>query len=750
MSILKELLKMYMDFQHNGRNMEKKEETNKMHEILGSILEIKGDELQTFLDDIKKSKKKYLVCVDMGCGGTSVAALNLDLGVATTQTITWSYRNAVNLIKDTKTYIPTIIGYDGNKVIIGPEALLVGRAAENFKKIPTEENLKSVALRVRDFVGNEYVKSLREVWGDYFRKILTDSLTYVRKTYPDCSQENVLFVVAHPASTEWIENDILRNYKNMICEGTGLENTQVLTISEAKAAMQYARKLNNLNVDWDKGVIVIDLGASTIDIEYLSKTNPDPEEWSITMAGKEVDYLLVYYILSECFPEFKERFPQMDDFLDDETFWQDDDYFEELTGETRADFMFYIRTLKELICNKKFPFEVERFDKTFSFVADTPKGIISMSNLVSLEELIQNTEFTFDCADFKMASYMNQNKELMNFQSVKGTWYSHLEGIVSFALNELQGENRTVRDIIVTGGTSQLVGIEKHIKAGIEASTIDGKEHLKITMLSSEEDYERTVPYGTIYYVADTLKHIEDMEKFPETLRKILDDEIIGKKKLTKHIATSVSGLAKNAVGESLHEWYELSKNHSDSSLNGLDRIMKKKMQNISNFDLKCKVEEGIRNFGQQQKMSLENVYKEINDFLVYLSQGQYTHSLNVQDVKLVLDSNQIAACVQTSLQGIDCDCLTYSLMGVLSGMWSKFINVFQQKDKKDIQWGYSYRRDVKENFFGSSQDRIQDDLENIIHDELKKTYMQQNRFNLDNQIVEQISDDIKRALYLS
>lgn len=706
----------------------------KIYEILGSILEMNEKELQSFLDYIKKENKKYIICVDMGCGGTSAVYYAIESGFI--KVIKWTYMDEKGEKLIRKVGIPTIIGYKDRESVIGPEGLRYGRACENFKKIPRDDNLDKVAVTLLGFFGDEYRVSLRELWTDYFRKVGEQCLQYIsEQECKTCSKEDVLFVVAHPASREWKERDILNNYKNMIGKGIGLVPEQIITISEAKAAMQYTRRLKDKKVNWEKGVLIIDLGASTIDIEYLSNKQPDPLEWAITMAGKEVDKLLAYYILSKCYYEFADRFPQIDDYLFEEEF--DDDAFEQLTRETRAAFMYRVRKSKETICTYG-QMPVKENEKVFNFVAEIPTGERTVSNLVSLEELLQNIEFSFECQDISIAKYLNKGEES---QIVKGSWYSHLEGLLSYVLNYLRNKGCGVSDIIVTGGSCQLVGIEKHIREVIKASTIEGKDKMAITMLDDANDYESTVPFGSVYYVGDTIKYLEDIERFPEKLRIALNHELISNRKLAKCITSGVTELVFEEINNAFKEWIEYPFVEA-STLQVLKSLIVKKMYSISEENIGRKVKERINLFETNSEKELEKVYAIINEFLMHLSQEMYNYSVNLTGVKIKVDVFALRDAIKKGissqnfsvglLAGIIEKCLRF-----LGWTWVDSDRFYLTKPRREkIRDEFDKRLVVRE---------ILELIQSYITDEYKKFCP-----DLEEQITGRIEDDIKRALYLS
>ena len=140
-----------------------------------------------------------------------------------------------------------------------------------------------------------------------------------------------------------------------------------------------------------------------------------------------------------------------------------------------------------------------------------------------------------------------------------------------------------------------------------------------------------------------------------------------------------------------------------------------------------------------------------LNDLLA--EQQNRTYQLDLKKVQITLNAIDISTAVGTGFQKIDCDSLQNSLVGFLSGFFTRIVDllkVFIGKDKPedDILWPVRYRKDVRDNI-SQQEDKIKDDVEEIIHTAIESIYLKNNRFDLDNQIISAISDDIKKALYL-
>ncbi len=724
----------------------------KMEKIIRDILEMDDCEKESFLKYVKEHTIKYILCMDMGCGGTSTAFYTM--GSELKIPVSWRYktRNKENgeLLEVVGPFIPTIIGYDTTEFdepVIGPEAFEYGRAAENFKRLPDAEALKEKALTVQNMYGEEYSYPLSKVWADYFKKILEESLNFLKEQQNiNCSKEELLFVVAHPSGEEWDRKDVRDNYKKMIAKGIGLRAEQIITISEAKAAMQYVRKLHDITVDWTKGVLIIDLGASTIDIEYLSQNCTDPKEYSITMAGREVDKILAYDVLCRSNPEFQADYPTLDKFLQDETFWTDDAVFEEKMEKleaTRSQWMYSIRVLKESICNQnifgKESLSARFFGKKLYYAASHPETEIPVSELHILEELLEQNEFSFACNDMAIASYMNKDSignGGKGAQMVKGSWYSHLEKLVCYALDELQEDKYQISDVIVTGGTSRLVGVEKHVRKGIEDSNIDNKNSINLILLSNETDYERTVTYGSTYYVGYAVKHLDAMLNFPNTLKKRLDTYVIEKEVITKYIAPEVNKKVKETINAAFTQWRNLGKKDSRATVAKLKVFIEDAMHAMS---LDNEVKNGIDAFNKNCENEFSDIYTVTNDFLEVLSGKKYKAQLHIPKINIKIDKAKLTNKVKEKTSAVMKEHVQFG-----DGI-RKWWNTCEDDG---LIRNPTYRKEFHNAFWCKAEAPIEDSIKKSIQNEIETAY-DGNRFNIPDTVIEEVTEDIKKALYL-
>ena len=160
--------------------------------LLKAILEM--DELPVeWLDRIQSCE--YLIILDMGCGSTSAAILDLKEfvrnGAVKLQEylypILWNYKtpsargNGTLEMANKQVSIPTLIGYSDLKPLIGPEALNTGNVCENFKACPSDQNLNKVVLQIATWDRKLLSRRLADVWPDYFGCLMDQICRWIQE-----------------------------------------------------------------------------------------------------------------------------------------------------------------------------------------------------------------------------------------------------------------------------------------------------------------------------------------------------------------------------------------------------------------------------------------------------------------------------------------------------------------------------------------------------------------------------------------
>lgn len=682
----------------------------KMDSIIKNMLEITNDgEFSKLKQGISKEKFKYMVTLDMGCGNTSSAVFRIADGNGSLSI--WEYKEQGtdgNIEKIQNISIPTIFGFDVNKPVIGPEAMIFGGAVENFKTIPSDNNLDNI---IHDKVGSVIKVPLRTIWEQYFNLVLDATINKVKNKFPDINKENIIFVVAHPSDDSW--KAYLDSYKNLICNGTGLGKEQIITFSEAKAAMQYVKIEKKLEINWEKGVIVIDLGASTIDIAYLAYGQKQ-KEYSITMAGKEVDRLLGHKILSYFYPGELETVKPNE--------LPDDQFFEAHKRDLRLrkrEFSYLMRSFKENVCSG--------IPQTF-----TKNGKSIMVDNQLIQEILSTQSFEFTCYNPAIANYMNG---AVGKQVVNGTWYSHLNNLVEYVLTKI---GKYADKIIVTGGTANLVGIKDCIARAI-ITKWGNNWGGKMIILDRSADYERTVPYGSASYLSNVIKNIPTISGFPGILETILTEEVT--EKVAPAIRDAVAPLVERSMQNVVNNWADLPKKDNRSSINALINDLNR--ININQNTIDNAIDAAIGNVNANINIAqLGKTKNVIEDFLRNLSIGQvYTRPIGNIKIQCHMTTATIRQVVQVCVGQLSMgECIT----GVINRIRYLFTN-----DDKPLS--PKTRKNIKDNFQERflDQNTISDELLKVIDNEFPATFKDNEGFGLPESIIEGLEMDINQAMFM-
>lgn len=713
-----------------------------MKNNLKQFLEFPDD--QTLNNFIRNwNRYKYIVCIDMGCGSTSAAWSPLFQRnyQDTTALVLWRYPNTPGQESTSNLSIPTMIGYEveygsNERPIIGPEALANGAVAQNFKEIPTANNLKAMIFDVElPFTGVKLQKSRGMVWEDYFRKIWEHIQDEANAKNISLGKANTLIVVAHPASEDW--EKVLSNYKDLICKGTRFDPEQVITFSEAHAAMQYLNYLGRANLSLVEGILVIDLGASTIDVEYISKDDPTPQEFSITMAGRVVDSILGHHFLEQWFPDEMKKYPNKNQLPEDDFFNNHSDQF---GYKTKSEFEYLIRVFKEDLCNLALSEEIGAKNKEIRFAVGTLHSI--SFSAAHLQNLLKTTGFPVRIPLFMATAN--------GTQAQKKTWYGTLQELITYSMDALG--DKPLKNIVVTGGSCRLVGVRECIEEGIRKSQRGQQDRAEnlfqkdgIVFLNQELDYERTVPYGSIYYMTRVLDHLEDMQNFPAQLEARLKEEWISE--AATQLTEEIYGMTKEKIQQALKEWYDLPRGDNNYSPKGLQEIIGKHMGTIRESDAGNCISSGVKklqniinaSFSAGDRSNPDPFCKTVTclqNFLQSLASTTYTGDLNVEDVKLNINLAQMKSKILFITSQSDLDALQMGFLGWIQGFFG--------------MPGRAFRQNVYQYFLPENSSKIKEGIHKIVLNELNSAYARNNGFGLGEQILGKMDKDIKRALFLS
>ncbi len=763
-----------------------REMNEKIEALLKQILEIDD------LSDARLQKLencKYLIIMDMGCGSTSAAILDLERlkrGESLRDCITpilWKYRmlsveGGKEIQIEDNPSIPTLIGYSNFSPFIGPVALKTGNACENFKACPNDQKLGFPVLTITDLSGS-VTKTRANVWSDYFRCIADKICSWCAKS-PGSGPanrlnmaEDTLIMVAHPAGGEWSEPSVLENYRALIAEGMELPTENILTISEAKAAMQYVRRKYGQQLDFEKGVVIIDIGASTIDIEYLAKGRSEPFENSLTMAGRDVDALLLHYVLEQLCPAEIKQYTQPNKLPDDPVPNDPvpkkpaDSFFIGRFSLKPALAKFDARLFKEMVSdlsrnedqmNRFYPYTIgkERVDIT----VDTLKGLLGDEAKDPLTGAVFGKRSFPTGYPADIAKYVHELKgtqpDPLTPQQVEDTWYGHLENMVRYVMDTLAKEGSRVGQVIVSGGSCRLPNIEDHVWNAIQKSEmgIVFSDRKNIECMDHENDYENAVPFGGGYYVGGVLAKLDTLRKFPEKLYTKLYEELDGAAK--EVIADEVNTLVREITLESLEWWKNLSNGDANCSTNRLNAHIKNECIRVFNQTnrLDNAIVAAIRKLTPAK--SLPQTMGEINILLDTLAGTTFSGQVKMDMIKLDLPVNDISNAVKR----VNPDTLTMGFWASITGAVQNGVNGvlnffrdifdFERVEKDDLLRGDGYRNGVYEAYKTDVTNAVNPQLKSDISDQLRKEFRKTNIFGIPSQIIGVLEQDIIHALYLN
>ncbi|RKJ21313.1 hypothetical protein D7X48_04985 [bacterium D16-50] len=749
--------------------------------LLKAILEM--DELPVeWLDRIQSCE--YLIILDMGCGSTSAAILDLKEfvrnGAVKLQEylypILWNYKtpsargNGTLEMANKQVSIPTLIGYSDLKPLIGPEALNTGNVCENFKACPSDQNLNKVVLQIATWDRKLLFRRLADVWPDYFGCLMDQICRWIQEKRIGqgdrlTMRQNTLMMVAHPAGAEWSRQSVLKSYRDIISRGTGLPKENILTISEAKAAMQYVRRKYDKALDFHTGVVIIDIGASTIDVEYLARDLAEPYEYSLTMAGRDVDLLLLHYVLEKVFPSTMQEYP-------DPRSLPEEKFFGEFCSCTSALLKWNMRSSKEDISNMEY--DSAQRGSSFSYTLRDKEIVMSADVLCGLLGDETNDPLTgamFGGRSFavsyplEMAAYVHDMRagageaEPWGFavQVVEDTWYGHLENLIRYVMDDLGQNERRAAQVIVTGGSCRLAGIRPHIWNAIRNSEMGAflcRED-QILYMDKENDYENSVPFGGGYYVGGLLGRLNVLQEFPQRLYKVLFQELKGA--AAREITRELNALVRGITLETLEWWKNQPLKKADGTQNEdcstyrLNEKLKSDCTRI--FQETAKLNEAMERATKNivPKVSLPDTMRVIMNLLDTLAGAKFTGTVDTDAVKIRLPVERVSRAVRE----VDPDTLHLefwkSIGGLLQDLGNTILNWFGMGvERDDILRSASYRAAVYEAYKGSERDSVEWLLEKEISLRLDYEFKKTDIFNIPDQIIRGLKQDVMRALYLN
>lgn len=693
--------------------------------------------LQDLISDMVNGTYKFIITVDAGCGNTSAAVSSL-VNPITNQVIEWSVPYYDSDQQKT-TYkpqisIPTILGYDyHDSPVLGPDALDYGRVVENFKCVPTQTNLQK---NYEGLGGNGISVPLSKIWIDYFREVITHAFTYAKNllgiAYEKMDWSNVLIVVARPASEAWKNN--IDNYRELIYESVKnlvVAPQQILTFSEAKAAMQYVRTKNRITLNWQKGVLVIDLGASTIDVEFMGYQQDDQQdalhEYSIEVAGRDVDCMLGHDLLTNLDGSAlaKLRANQL----------PDDNFFEDHQAQFESEkgkFSFSIRGHKEELCTLN-------YNRTpGNYVSENVDvGFCNMNWTVGyLTNMLSQTKFPAPYP-LKLRQFVFGNTD-MKAMAVNDSWYGHLTTLTHFMFRQLR--SRIPDTVIVTGGTANLLGIREAIEKGFEAANLGSQNFPQLIILNDPNDYENTVPFGSLSYMQTVIRNIPHILKAPETVLPKAKKDFLNF--APDMIVKQVVPVIMQKVTDILDAWVNLPNGAQGTSAADLQANLKAiQFTGRAYFDAIRDAKANIQ-AAMQDTAKLPNTMGEVREILKACSGKEtYNHNIRFKNVRLNIGQGILSQAVQEGMPDIAGTCMGF--IAALKIFFKGTGVALSQKDRKKVKANFD------NNIATVMENTIKGALKKALTDHLEKEFDNSAGFGMTDDMIVDLMTDLKQAMFL-
>jgi len=241
----------------------------------------------------------YCVALDLGGGNCSAAMANVQDGKD----------NTPRLLKMTvrgETSLWSNIGYDCCPGEIGK--ISIGKLAQNrvyqysnYKIVPTNQALEieiapdNYVLTGDPDIDSKVKRTVRDLTCDYIRTMFANILKHPDNAALRATPlHKILIVVGHPSGDDWKSKEAHANLVQIVKEATGV--SAVLTTAESNSAILYALKKRTQLGQSDK-ILIIDLGAYSADITFIDRTLLRRKYASIPLGGRSIDKNIAHIIL---------------------------------------------------------------------------------------------------------------------------------------------------------------------------------------------------------------------------------------------------------------------------------------------------------------------------------------------------------------------------------------------------------------------------------------------------------------------
>lgn len=378
---------------------------------------------------------RFVVGMDIGHGESLFYLLRKSIVVEdgeTKQKIEWKKLgiNEQNFYR-----IPTMIGFDGDKIVLGSEARKCPVYYQHFKAEPGKWDKPN---RAGNPASNKYLMEafIREAW----KGILDNKDSQELRDAVQSKQ--VLIAVGCPASQNWTNAKATEDYQQLIKDATGYDHVAVM--AESTAAIMSALLLPGNRPLLSRGMAVVDAGSSTIDFTYVL-LGKKLITASLDVAGYRLDELMLEQILE-------------DNHLTDS----------QIPEEQRPDILIQIRLLKERFYAKD---KSLREDQEIYLWGQDAQGHASKD--------IHGGKLVFRLNQAFMQQVQEKRRYARNKFAQAKSWLDHCDGFIRDcrALIPVDSEGKMLCDrVIVTGGTSYVTPFYERVKSNYPKGVVTGSD----------------------------------------------------------------------------------------------------------------------------------------------------------------------------------------------------------------------------------------------------------------------------------
>lgn len=546
-----------------------------------------------------KSKHQFVIGIDFGHGETSAAICELEWDKEAGQ----REGNILDLDLDRKArkkVIPSAICHVKGEIFIGDEA---------FEHMTDNDGIRvCFKQKPQSIDGNA-----ENLMIDYMRAIYAR----IREADDRLTDTNHIVYIARPSG--WQDEKAKELYRQMALKaGIPLSG---LT-SESRAAIFYARSPRvNFTNEISKGVIVFDLGSSTVDFTYLSDEDK-PIDNGYNLGASIIDDVIYNEMIlnSEEMREFIGKYPEYE-------------------GALR----FKARKFKE---------------NAYSRNAES-----KTTDSFDLDQIIQPNENAYeDYGDVHVKMKIQNLQELNDLIEEKTHYITKLrDALLMYRHNDING--KTINGVFLTGGASRMNFIHSMISEALELH----EDKVKY----DKDNPSLTISRGiALLGAADAATGLLT-EKLKEAIPTLfVNDELFIP--LVERLSKSIANEAWNIVESTCHYWV---KNGETTDRDELKQEIEHALRHFQQNDLSIIIDTIVQRFVNDQS---ELIRKEMNKIISRYSPGQeitMSGNISIGNQQAISDSlrdmKEIINTISKSTGDIIADILWKALAAFLWGVFA-------------------------------------------------------------------------------